>query len=441
MRSRVERKNLKQEASQFLKNLEALTDIQERDSKVAFLMSNSPRTSGSILLSLLSYTPANRTENIFKQIVISHVLKCEKTSAMSSSTMIKMLIELIKKSDNLTNLGAKDSEKTIRKDVEQIFVAIQEKMSRPTLKTLENYLRINFDKTTSSLVLESLKASGMSGKITFEHSNIPKPIIESNTSYIFEIEPDPNLLLQADFTLSKKDVSVLCIEGFIEKVSEIDVILSSLAERKGNAVIVCLGYSPEVVSTIIANNRRGTFNVMLCKPSQEEEAINDIFDLSAASGSCFYGFQTGTISTSFSIDHLDNINEEVVISENKISIKSSISRNSANLRAEKIREQLGESDLKDDYLKRRITSLTSSQVKINLPNKTSQEKFSQIEKIDTALRCANAITRFGIIDIPESSIIPGSGRQIASSIYIGCKYGYELFKQLSSIDTAIVLDD
>ena len=284
MRSRVERKNLKQEARQFLKNLEALTDIQERDSKVAFLMSNSPRTSGSILLSLLSYTPANRTENIFKQIVISHVLKCEKTSAMSSSTMIKMLIELIKKSDNLTNLGAKDSEKTIRKDVEQIFVAIQEKMSRPTLKTLENYLRINFDKTTSSLVLESLKASGMSGKITFEHSNIPKPIIESNTSYIFEIEPDPNLLLQADFTWSKKDVSVLCIEGFIEKVSEIDVILSSLAERKGNAVIVCLGYSPEVVSTIIANNRRGTFNVMLCKPSQEEEAINDIFDLSAASG-------------------------------------------------------------------------------------------------------------------------------------------------------------
>ena len=180
---------------------------------------------------------------------------------------------------------------------------------------------------------------------------------------------------------------------------------------------------------------------MLCKPSQEEEAINDIFDMSAASGSCFYGFQTGTISTSFSPEHLDSTNEEVVITENKISIKSSISKNSANTRAEKIREQLGESDLKDDYLKRRITSLTSNQVKINLPEKTSQEKFSQIEKIDTALRCANAITRFGIIDIPESSIIPGSGRQIASSIYIGCKYGYELFKQLSSIDTAIVLDD
>ncbi len=441
MRSRVESKNLKQQSNQFLKNLEALSSIQERDSKVAFLMSNSPRTSGSALLSLISYVPSNRTENIFKQIVIDHVLKCEKVSAMSSPAMIKMLINLIKKNDSLEKLGVKDISSIIEKDVESIFKSIQAKMSRPTLETLQNYLEDNFDKMTSSLVLETLKLAGMTGKITFEHSNIPKPIVDSSASYNFEIKPDLNILAQTNFEWAKKDVSVLCIEGFIEKVAEIDVILSSLADRKGSAVIVCLGYSQEVVSTIVANNRRGIFDIMLCKPSQEEEAINDIFDIAAASGSCFYGFQTGAISAAFSPEHLDNTNEEVTISEGKIRIKSEKSKESAKIRVEKIKEQLGESDLKDDYLKRRITSLTSNQVKINLPEKTSQEKFSQIEQLDTALRCANAITRFGVIDVPEDSIIPGSGRQIASSIYVGCKYGYELFRKLSSISAAIVLED
>lgn len=432
MKSRVESQNLKGQLKQFLSTLEAFSNAQENESKIAFLMSNSPRTSRSMLLSLLSYVPANRIENIFKQIVLEYILKCEKSSAMSSSTMIKTLLSLFQKAEQ---------NKIIEKDISNILEEVQKKMSRPNLSTLKKYLKKNFDKTTSSLVMESLKLAGTTGKIAFEYSNIPKPIIESTISYNFKIEPDPNILYYSDFTWAKKDVSVLCIEGFIEKVAEIDKILSCLSENKSSAVIVCLGYSPEVISTIIANNRRGVFDVMLCKPLQEESAINDIFDIAAASGSCFYGFQTGTISTSFQAEHLENKNEEVKITENQISIKSSISSNSARIRAEKIKKQLGESDLKDSYLKQRITSLTSRQVKIHLPEKSSQEKFNQIENLDIALRCANAITRFGVINVPEKSIIPGSGQQIASSVYVGCKFGYDLFKHLSSIDAAIIIDD
>ena len=431
MKSRVENTNLNSQLRQFLKILESFSQAQENESKIAFLMSNSPRTSRSILLSLMSYTPSNRVENIFKQIVLEYILKCEKSAAMSSFTMIKTLLGFFKKVDKEIN---------IEKEVEDILEEVQSRMSRPNLKTLKKYLKENFDKATSSIVMEALTLAGTSGKITFEHSNIPQPIVESTASYSFRIEPDPNILYYSDFKWNKKDVSVLCIEGFIEKVSEIDKILLALSENKSSAVIVCLGYSPEVVSTIIANNKRGVFDVMICKPSQEENAINDIFDISAASGSCFYGFQTGTISTSFLSEHLENKNEEVLVTENQIIIKISRSTRSASLRAENIKKQLGESDLKDDYLKKRITSLTSKQVKIHLPEKSSQEKFNQIENLDIALRCANAITRFGIISVPDKSIIPGSGRQIASSVYIGCKYGYELFKHLSSIDSAIVID-
>ena len=233
----------------------------------------------------------------------------------------------------------------------------------------------------------------------------------------------------------------MCIEGFIEKVSEIDSILTTLSEQKKSAVIICLGYSDEIISTVMANNRRGTFDVMLCRPSEDAIAINDLFDIAAASGSCFYGFQTGAVSLAFKAEDLERASEEVVISSDKLRIKNSFSQRAANERAQKIKNQLGESDLKDDYLKRRITSLTSNHVKIILPESTAQDKFSQIEEIDAALRCSNAITRYGVIDVPEDSIIPCEGRQIASSIYIGCKFGYELFKKISSISRAIVLED
>ena len=441
MRSRVESEALTYNLKGFLENLEKLIRVQEQDSKVAFLMSNVPRTSSSHLLSLMSYNPQNRTENIFKQIILEYVLKAEKTSALSSGIMIRMFIDLYRRNDKLERIQEKKSSVLLKQEVENILRDVQELMSRPDLLTLEDFLHRNFHFSVSSLVLESLKIAGPTGKITFEHSNVPRPIIEADTSYIFDIIPDQNLLILNDFEWKKNDVSILCIEGFIEKVSEIDSILTSLSEQKKSAVIICLGYSDEIISTVMANNRRGTFDVMLCRPSEEDSAMNDLFDIAAASGSCFYGFQTGAVSLAFKPEDLERSSEEVVISSDKLRIKNSFSQRAANERAQKIKNQLGESDLKDDYLKRRITSLTSNHVKIILPESTAQDKFSQIEEIDAALRCSNAITRYGVIDVPEDSIIPCEGRQIASSIYIGCKFGYELFKKISAISHAIVLED
>ena len=71
-------------------------------------------------------------QNIFKQIVLEYILKCEKSAAMSSFTMIKTLLGLFEKSDKKVN---------IEKDVEDILEEVQERMSRPNLSTLKKYLK------------------------------------------------------------------------------------------------------------------------------------------------------------------------------------------------------------------------------------------------------------------------------------------------------------
>ena len=109
-------------------------------------------------------------------------------------------------------------------------------------------------------------------------------------------------------------------------------------------------------------------------------------------------------------------------------------------RQNSLRKKLGESEILDDYLQRRIVSLSSNQVKIMVPEKSSQQKFSEIEDLDRALRCSRSIMKFGTISIPESDKFFDPGTYISSSIYTGLVLGYKFSKQFFNIDRCIIFD-
>jgi len=237
------------------------------------------------------------------------------------------------------------------------------------------------------------------------------------------------------------DVTTICIEGFIEKVSEIDIILNEAVNSKKPVLIICLGYSTEVISTIVSNNARGVFNIMIAKPFQESDTINDLSDIALAADAQFFGFQTGVISTAFDLDRFISSSSLVSIQGFTLDIRNNRSKAAVQSRLKKLKNSLGEDNTKDDYLKRRINSLTSNQTSIVLPNTDTQNKFSQIEDFDSALRSAKSIINFGIVDFDKENNLCLKGNHISSSVYIGVKLGYELFKQLTSIENAIVFEN
>jgi len=57
------------------------------------------------------------------------------------------------------------------------------------------------------------------------------------------------------------------------------------------------------------------------------------------------------------------------------------------------------------------------------------------------LRSAKSIINFGIIEFESNSEENISGSHIASSVYAGIKFGYELIKKLTSIENAIVFEN
>lgn len=411
---------------QFCSLIKKLVKTKSEKRTFSFLNENSPRTSSSILLSLMEISPRSRLENIFKQIVIKEIIRAEKISAFASETLLETFLSIQEE-----NLSVIDKDLKLERDKK--LRKIQKKIRRSKIRDLENIILKNFHKSVSSIVLEALRVGGISTKIKFSHSNINIPIIEQTSSYSFKVIPDINVVAShSKDEWEREDVNILCIEGFIEKVSEIDCVLSLASQSKKPLLIVGLGFSAEVVSTVVLNNKRKTFDVMLCTPDQAQESVNDLGDIASVAGSKFYGYQTGPLSTSFDPEEFDLKSKKVKIENFDLTIENTRTKKAVQKRVESIKKGLGESDLKDDYLRKRIDSLTSSQVTINLPEKNSQSKFSEIEQFDLALRTSRSLISFGV---SEDGSFP------AASVYTGTKLGYDLFDLISSIKSAVIFDD
>ena len=91
----VDQEEIYLEIKNFLSKLSKIVDAHQAEKNTAFLMDGSPRTSSSLLTSLLAYTPSSRLENVVKQIVQEDVLEAEKMSASASIFLIKFLNEFL----------------------------------------------------------------------------------------------------------------------------------------------------------------------------------------------------------------------------------------------------------------------------------------------------------------------------------------------------------
>tara|TARA_Y100000592_G_C5469465_1_gene318570 strand:- start:1382 stop:2725 length:1344 start_codon:yes stop_codon:yes gene_type:complete len=436
----VDQEEIYLEIKNFLSKLSKIVDAHQAEKNTAFLMDGSPRTSSSLLTSLLAYTPSSRLENVVKQIVQEDVLEAEKMSASASIFLIKFLNEF---------LDEKIIKHTTREKMEKRFKDktshLQSLMRRPVRKDLEKFLNKNFPKKVSKPVIKALDLAGPSGKIKFEHGNIPKTIISSDSSHEFNVQPDENIMIMNNFSWKRKGVSVVCIEGFIEKVSEIDCILSTATDLKKPLVIFCLGYSQEVISTIVLNNKRGTFDIMLVSPNPEADSINDLGDIAAVTCSQFLSYQQGSISTSFEKESLEEICDEISINNEIIHIKKSKKSAVLQGRINSVREKLSVADAfehaQEDYLRKRLFSLTGNQVTVFIPEGSSQKKFKDIEEMDSALRCSRAIINYGTVKLKKEDGFHMVGNQIASAIYVGMTKAYKLTMQLSNMEKCIIFDD
>jgi chaperonin GroEL (HSP60 family) len=270
------------------------------------------------------------------------------------------------------------------------------------------------DETLSNILFESILLSGFGGRISVEKSNNDITSIEVIDGFTFKVK-----------TFEEKSLKiirpkVLVIDGYIESVSEINLLLESVYSSKYPLVLITRGYHDDVLNTIKVNKARGTIEVYPIVVEFNLEGINKLNDISIASSSSLVTSNLGQLISNVTIDDASFV-EEISIYHNSICIRNSASNSHVNSHIKFLLNKREELKNVEEVYEERIRSLSSNNVIIRLPD--SKDFVVKRQSVDYCLRSIKSMIEFGVTDNSELY-----GSYIASQ-----KYSEIFFKKLNSI--------
>ena len=249
---------------------------------------------------------------------------------------------------------------------------------------LLSLLRKNFDSGRVYSLLEcALDNCGSTTKLSIKKSNTNQSYVESSEGYGFTLKP-----LMKSTSVSVKNVSIACIDGFIESVSEIHHLLTSLSESKKTCFLFARGMSDEVLHTIKVNHDRKTLLVFPYLVPYDLENVNTLVDIAVVSGTDVISSLKGELISSMSIDKLGFV-EECLTSGDTVRMRNSKTAKSVRNHVENLKKKLEERQEIESILSKRLRSLTSSCVDICIPD--DLEYYSVSQQLDEGIRIISSV--------------------------------------------------
>lgn len=241
---------------------------------------------------------------------------------------------------------------------------------------------------TKDCVFAAINLSGFLGKINVEKTKSNKFSVEQTAGYTFNIPP--HFPVNVKFLNPK----VLCIDGFIESVSEINRILQDLSEIQSPCLLFARGMSPDVVQTLRVNFDRGSLKVVPLIVRYDLEGVNLLNDIAIVSGGDVVSSLKGQLISTIDINQIQTVESANVTNDRVIILNfvthSSV-RNHVNNLAKK-REEVHESTT--DFIDKRIRSLSSGHVTIRIPD--DMNYVSRSQSVDYVLRKIKHAVDYGV---------------------------------------------
>jgi hypothetical protein len=285
---------------------------------------------------------------------------------------------------------------------------------------IENTVR---EKSISKLVIEAIRLAGFGGKVSIEKSVNSSTSIELIEGYMFKHNPVG--LKPVKLTKPK----VVCVDGYIESVSEVNMLFEGAVETKHQLVLISRGMHDDVVNTIKVNRDRGTMFVYPIIINFDLDGINTLVDISTVVGTNPVSCHLGELISSIKISNASDIDEAIIIG-NTITFKNSRTRNNVNVHVRNLLEKSNTLNIDiESLITSRIKSLTGSNVVIRLPDDSNYVLKSQA--IDNVLRSIKSILDYGILIKNEEIDLYGTSK---SSLELSNKF----FKQIMNIGSIIV---
>jgi chaperonin GroEL (HSP60 family) len=346
----------------------------------------------------------DRLKDSIHKILMDHCFYSERLSPGGFRKTLMMISSLLNGSDH------QDSEP-------QVF--------HPGINDLESLIHnSSAEKSISKLAIEAIRLAGFGGKVSIEKSVNSSTSIELIEGYVFKHKPVD--LKPTKLTKPK----VVCVDGYIESVSEVNMLFEGAVETKNQLLLISRGMHDDVINTIKVNRDRGTMFVYPVIINFDLDGINTLADISTVVGTNPVSCHLGELISSIKISDAVEIDESTIIG-NSITFKNSRTRHNVNVHVRNLIEKRQNSNSNidiEDLLTTRIKSLTGSNVVIRLPDDSNYVLKSQ--SIDQTLRSIKSMLDYGII-------IENDKIELFATKNSSTRLSKEFFKQINALGAVI----
>ena len=368
---------------------------------------NSYFSKNSDFQKLTSLTFKDQCESRIYEMLLSYLLKSESVSPGSPEILLSTLNDLLKKTLNLY-----DDNCALSLTKENVGVLLSSFAKEPIQK----------------LAIEASNLAGLKGKIVLSTlpANGEKDILELSLGSFF-----PDVFPAFDFKFSKLfNPRLICIDGFIENVSEIHHILEEAAKSKEIIVLFVRGISEDVVHTLKVNYDRGTLTVIPIITKYDLDGANLLNDIAVSSGGDVVSSLKGQLISSIDIFSFPR-NEAIDITSSGVLIENSSTSKSIDTHICNLQHKHMDSknEVVKDFLTKRIQNLGTVRVSIKLADDSAKK--SRSFEIDRCLRAIKSASTYGVSKWKDKFYPLAS---VKSGEFYANKF-YDFFSSLGAIVT------
>lgn len=201
-------------------------------------------------------------------------------------------------------------------------------------------------------------------------------------------------------TVELENPYVLVTNSKINYLQEILPVLEQVLKTNQPLLIIAEDYENEVISTLVLNKLRGTFNVVATKaPGFGDNQKEMLQDIAALTNAKFYNKDLNMKLEDLQLDELGTIKKVIVTKDNTTMIGANENNSELNARIEEIRSRIADTTNEHDrkQFQERLGKLTNGVATIKVGATTESELKEKKLRIEDALNATKAAVAEGIV--------------------------------------------
>jgi len=257
------------------------------------------------------------------------------------------------------------------------------------------------DTHIGQLISEAMDKVGRDGIVNVDESNSFDDVLEVNEGMQYDKGyVSPYLVSDTDKMQVEMDNPLILVTNQkISNLQEIVGVLEQVLQANRPLLLIAEDYENEVISTLVLNKLRGTFNVVATKaPGFGDNQKDQLGDIATLTGAKFYNKDLNMKLADLTIDDLGTI-KKVIVKKDSTTLIGGSSSEAVQARITDIRAQLEttKSEYDQKKLRERIGKLSNGVATIKVGATTESELKEKKLRIEDALNATKAAVEEGIV--------------------------------------------